>query len=105
MKDNKKHLTEINKKSKFDDNNIIPNEPVIQHHSFNCCRCGFKNAFIKPEKFVDYREAFEVERKHRRDLIHELNELMAYAEYNYGINPGKEMLVESLLKLREKYES
>lgn len=87
----------------FDGSNIIPSKPTIQYHEFNCFRCNFPNRFVKPESFIDYKKECKIFEKRFNNLIHDLNELMAFSELHYGMNPSKDKLVEELTKIRKKY--
>lgn len=82
---------------------IIPIKPLIQYHEFDCYQCGFHNRFVKPDDFIDYKKEWKIEREIRNNIIHELNELMAFSELHYSLNPSKDKLIEMLTKLREKY--
>ena len=86
----------------FEDN-IIPDKPTIQYHEFPCYQCHFPNRFIKPESFIDWKKEFEIMRSMKNSIIHDLNESIAYAELNYGLNPNKDRLIDALTKIREKY--
>lgn len=88
---------------KFFEDDIIPSKPIIQYHEFKCFQCGFGNRFLKPESFVDYKKEFELQRKTTHGLIHAVNDLLAFSERNYKLNPSKDILIEALTKLRNKY--
>lgn len=85
------------------DENIIPSQPTIQYHEFKCCRCGVQNGVIKPESFIDWERETKIYKKILNDVIHEINEIMAFSELHYNMNPQKEKLIKELMKIRDKY--
>ena len=90
----------------FDDKGgLVPTKPPpIQIQEVKCPQCGNHYRFAKLEHMVDYKKAYEDYRTMYQKLIHEVNELMAYSERTYSMNPAKDIMVDLLLKLREKFE-
>ena len=87
----------------YDGNDIIPSKLTIQHHEFKCFQCGFGNRFVRPPEFIDWKkESKELESRYH-SLIHHINDLMAYSERHYGLNPAKDDLIDALTKIREKF--
>jgi hypothetical protein len=89
---------------KITENGIVSQPPPDQRQRCDCPRCGYFYEIIKVPEMVDYKNEYEVYRELYRKLCHEINDLMAYAERNYSLNPSKDKLCNQLLKLREKFE-
>ena len=68
--------------------------------------CPFCHRYIRyPLEAEDYTyyEAYKKMEKMFENLISELNELMQFCEYNYGMNPAKESIIQMLNDLRKKF--
>jgi hypothetical protein len=83
---------------------VISQPPPDQRQRCDCPRCGYYYEILKIPEMIDYKKAYEDYRSMYQKLIHEINDLMAYSEKTYGLNPSKDKLCDQLIKLREKFE-
>jgi hypothetical protein len=86
------------------DNDGIVKQTIIQKGEADCPRCGMKYFYLKPESMIDWEKEYNYMRKRYTRLCDELNSLMQFCEYEYGLNPVKEKLVKNLLDLRDKFD-